>query len=98
MRIRPTRVEIDVGALAHNARVIREIAGVPVFAVIKADAYGHGAPGIAAALADSDIAGFAVSLVEEGVQLREAGVKAPVLVLGPALHGGHDELVARDQT
>jgi alanine racemase len=99
--IRPTRVEIDAAALAHNVRVIREIAGVPVFAVIKADAYGHGAPGTAAALSsfgDADLAGFAVSLVEEGVQLRDAGIRAPVLILGPALDGGHEELVARDLT
>lgn len=99
MRIRPTRVEIDVGALAHNASVIREIAGVPLYAVVKADAYGHGADGVATALdGHPALAGFAVSLVEEGVQLRDAGVKAPILILGPALHGGHEELVARDLT
>src|SRR5205085_5251310 len=94
VRIRPTRVEIEVGALDDNAGVIREIAGVPVYAVVKADAYGHGAPGDATARdSHPGLAGFAVSLVEEGVQLRDAGVRAPILVLGPALDGGHDELV-----
>ena len=97
--IRPTRVEVSVASLLANAHAIREVAGVPVYAVVKADAYGHGAPGVVRALADAGaVAGFAVSLVEEGVQLREAGVTAPVLVMGPALRGGHDELVARELT
>jgi alanine racemase len=96
--IRPTRVEVDVAALVHNARVIREVAGVPLYAVIKADGYGHGAVGVAQAVLAADPAGFAVSLVEEGVQLREAGLVAPILVLGPALHGGHDELAAHALT
>jgi alanine racemase len=91
-------VEVDLGALVHNAAAIRGIAGVPVVAVVKADAYGHGAPEVAVALDATGVAGFGVSLVEEGVQLREAGVTRPVLVLGPALEGGHDELVARDLT
>jgi alanine racemase len=91
-------VEIDLGALVHNASALREVAGVPVIAVVKADAYGHGAPEAAVALDAAGVAGFGVSLVEEGVQLREAGVKRPVLVLGPALEGGHEELVARDLT
>ena len=97
-RIRPTRVEVDLGALVGNLAAIRGIAGVPVLAVVKADAYGHGAPEVAVALDGAGVAGFGVSLVEEGVQLREAGVTRPVLVMGPALEGGHDELVARDLT
>jgi alanine racemase len=98
MRIRPTRVEIDLGAVRHNLQVIREVAGVPVVAVVKAGAYGHGAPAVAASLEGAGVAGFAVSLVEEGVALRDAGVRAPILVLGPALDGGHEELVARELT
>ncbi len=97
--IRPTRVEVSVEALLGNARAVRVVAGVPVFAVVKADAYGHGAPGVARALADAGaVDGLAVSLVEEGVQLRDAGVTLPILVMGPALHGGHDELVGHDLT
>lgn len=96
--IRPTRVEVDVAALVHNARVIRGITGVPVLGVVKADAYGHGAPGVARALAQSGVAGLAVSLIEEGVQLRDAGITLPILVLGPALDGGHDELVGKSLT
>jgi alanine racemase len=94
--IRPTRVEIDLRALAANARVLRDVAKVNVFGVVKADAYGHGAVPVARALwAGGDVAGLAVSLVEEGCQLRDAGVDAPLLVMGPALDGGYDELVGR---
>jgi alanine racemase len=92
-------VEIDLAALADNARAIAELAGTALWAVVKADAYGHGAPGVATALeAAGAVRGFAVSLVEEGVQLRDAGVRAPILVMGPAQRGGHAEMVARGLT
>jgi alanine racemase len=97
--IRPTAVEIDLAALADNARAIARLAGTALHAVVKADAYGHGAPGVATALETAGVVrGFAVSLVEEGVQLRDAGVRAPVLVMGPAQRGGHAEMVARGLT
>jgi alanine racemase len=97
--IRPTRVEIDLGALRANAALVRRIAGVDVYAVVKADAYGHGAAPVAQALAGQPgIAGLAVSLVEEGSQLRDAGVPGPILVMGPALDGGYEELVGRELT
>jgi alanine racemase len=95
--IRPTQVEIDLTALRDNAARLREIARVDVFAVVKADAYGHGAVAVARALEPgAQVAGFAVSLVEEGAQLRDAGIAHPILVMGPALDGGYDELVGRD--
>jgi len=94
--IRRTRVEIDTGAIGHNARHLKHIAGpgAGLVAVVKADAYGHGAVPAARALAGiADV--FGVSLVEEGVELREAGIDAPILVMGPSMDGGHDEIVAR---
>ncbi len=97
--VRPTRVEIDLDALRHNARLLRRIAGVPLFAVVKADAYGHGANEVGRTLAAASAAdGFAVSLVEEGIHLRQAGVVEPILVMGPALAGGYEEIVARKLT
>lgn len=94
--IRPTRVDIDLAAVRANAARLQEIAGVDVFAVVKADAYGHGAVAVARALEPGGhVAGFAVSLVEEGAQLRDAGITHPLLVMGPALDGGYDELVGR---
>src|ERR1044071_7922927 len=86
--IRRTRVEVDLGAIVGNARAVHAVTGTDVFAVVKADGYGHGAVAVAKA-----VAGFAVSLVEEGVTLREAGITAPVLVMGPSQHGGEDEMV-----
>jgi len=97
--IRRTRVEVDLAAIVANARMVRSLAGTEVYAVVKADAYGHGAVAVAQALTRAKAAsGFAVSLVEEGVALREAGVTAPVLVMGPSQHGGEDEMVTAGLT
>lgn len=97
--IRRTRVEVDLAAIIDNARAVHALAGQPVFAVVKADAYGHGAVAVAQALTRAKAAaGFAVSLVEEGVALRDAGVSAPVLVMGPSQHGGEDEIIAANLT
>jgi len=92
--IRRTRVEVDLAAIVSNARVIRGLTRTEMFAVVKADGYGHGAVAVARALsAARAVSGFAVSLVEEGVALRHAGVTAPVLVMGPSQHGGEDDMV-----
>lgn len=92
--IRRTRVEVDLAAIVGNARTVRAVTGTDVFAVVKADGYGHGAVAVARALtAARAVAGFGVSLVEEGVLLRDAGVTAPVLVMGPSQHGGEDDMV-----
>ncbi|MBA3820905.1 MAG: alanine racemase, partial [Deltaproteobacteria bacterium] len=93
--IRRTRVEVDLAAVVGNARQVRALAGTELFAVVKADGYGHGAVAVAQALERAQAArGFAVSLVEEGVTLREAGIASPVLVMGPSQHGGQDEMLA----
>lgn len=92
--IRPTRAEIDLAAVCDNAALLADIAGVDLHAVVKADAYGHGAIEVAGALQRSGrVAGFAVSLIEEGVVLRDAGIEQPILVMGPALAGGYDALI-----
>jgi len=81
-RWRPTWAEIDLDAFAHNLSLFaRAVAPAGVIAVVKADAYGHGAPEVALAAQASGAAGLAVALVEEGVALRDAGVEAPVVVL-----------------
>ena len=91
--VRPTRAEIDLAAARENARSLSAIAGVPLWAVVKADAYGHGAAHLARALAAEDcVCGLAVSLVEEAIELRDRGIKAPVLVMGPSLDGGYAEI------
>jgi alanine racemase len=93
--IRRTRVEIDLQAIVGNAAAVRAVTGTQLYAVVKADAYGHGAVSVATALEEARAAaGFCVSLVEEGVVLREAGVTLPILVMGPSQVGGEDDIVA----
>ena len=73
-------VTIDTGALRHNLQVIRGLApNSRVMAVIKANAYGHGLIAVAQTLDAADA--FAVARVDEGLVLREAGIKAPILLL-----------------
>jgi len=94
VRCRTTRAEIDLGALSHNLAVVRDHAGeAKVFGVIKADAYGHGLGPVARRLVDAGADGLAVALVEEGLELREAGVEAPILVLNGLYGDGYDAVV-----
>ncbi len=76
-----TYVTIDLDAVRDNFRAIRQKAGVPVMAVVKADAYGHGAVQVAREL-ESLCAFFGVSSMQEALELRQAGLKIPILVLG----------------
>jgi alanine racemase len=82
---RPTRAEIDLGALLHNYQILNECAGsgVEVIPVVKADAYGHGALPVAAALVErAQVPAFAVATVGEARVLKKGGIKAPILILG----------------
>src|SRR5207248_11209674 len=86
---------IDLAALRKNADLIQAAVGqkVGILAVVKADAYGHGALACARAL-EKKVFGFAVSLVEEGIELRRGGVEAPVIVLGASYALAHRDVVA----
>lgn len=78
-----TWAEIDLGAIEHNFRAIQEYVGdCPIMAIIKADAYGHGSVRVAERLAAAGAARFAVATVSEAIELREQGVKLPILILG----------------
>ncbi|WP_298039563.1 alanine racemase [uncultured Desulfuromonas sp.] len=92
---RPTYVEIDLDALRHNLRQVRRQTGEErqILAVVKADAYGHGAARVAPALQDAGADLFGVAIAEEGVELRGAGVTRPVLVLGGVYPGQEGELL-----
>jgi alanine racemase len=95
--LRRAWVEIDLGALARNfERVAAAVAPARVLPVVKADGYGHGAVAVARALEPMGAGGFAVALVEEGVELRRAGIRAPVLVLSPTPAGAEGELFEFD--
>ena len=78
--MRPARALIDLQALRHNYQLAREVTGAKALAVIKADAYGHGAVRCAQAL-EAEADGFAVACIEEALELRAAGIRAPVLLL-----------------
>lgn len=84
-QLRATRAEIDLTAVQDNVRAARRAVGpvVQIVAVVKADAYGHGAVPVARAVLASGADRLAVALPEEGVALRRAGLAAPILVLGP---------------
>jgi len=97
--VRPTRAEINLEALRLNLRAVkRHAAGAKVWAVLKADGYGHGAPAVARTLERAGADGFCVALLEEGVELREAGIVAPILVMGGQYPGAHAEVLARKLT
>ena len=94
---RPTVAHIDLGALAHNARAIgafmaarRGAAAPALVGVVKADAYGHGAVQVARTLVGAGAAMLACADIEEGVELREAGIAVPILVFGPFSLGDLD--------
>lgn len=78
--MRPARALIDLDALRHNYRLARRLGGGKALAVVKADAYGHGAVACARAL-DAEADGFAVACIEEALELRQAGIAAPILLL-----------------
>jgi alanine racemase len=80
--LRPAWVEVDLDAIAGNVRTLAaETAPARLLAVVKADAYGHGAAPVARAALGAGASWLGVALVEEALALREAGISAPVLVL-----------------
>jgi alanine racemase len=91
---RPTWLEIDLDVLEANFRAISTACGGrPVWAVVKADAYGHGAVPCSRVLAGAGAAGLVVALPEEGIALRRAGLEIPILLSGPLPEGGGAALV-----
>lgn len=97
--IRQTLAHVDLGALAHNTRAIRALlaaecgAAAPALAgVVKADAYGHGAAEVARTLVAEGAAVLACADVQEGLELRGAGLAAPILVFGAFSLGDFDAI------
>lgn len=84
-RSRHTRAVVDLAAIARNVRSIKALVGpaVRLMAVVKADAYGHGLVPVARAALAAGAERLGVALPEEGTALRAAGIRAPILVLGP---------------
>jgi alanine racemase len=103
---RPTRAEVDIGALMRNYRTLDALIRPAdpasfrprIIPVIKANAYGHGAVHVARALTEAGATAFAVAIIEEGIALRAAGISAEILVLEGVWPGQEQEAVARGLT
>lgn len=81
--MRPTRVEIDLSAIRHNISLIRGLTKGRIMMAIKADAYGHGAETVGRFVQEQSLVDMlGVSCIEEGLQLRKAGVRLPILIFG----------------
>ena len=97
---RPTWAEIDLDALSENLRVIRAHVGreQKVMAAVKADAYGHGAVPCARRLEAEGVDWFGVALLEEGIELRSAGITRPILCLGGFWEGQQNACLQQSLT
>jgi len=89
-----TWIEIDLDNVAHNIRVIREKVGkdTKILAVIKADAYGHGAVEISKTLVRNSVDMLGVAYLGEAIELRENGINIPILILNPFLPEQVDDI------
>jgi len=95
--VRSTLADVDLDAIASNVEAIRARSNADVIAVVKADAYGHGAEAVAETCFEAGAVMVAVATVEEGLALREGGVNGPILVLlGPTDSSEVAHAVAQD--
>ena len=96
----PTYATVNLAALAHNLSCIKRYLSpdCEVMAIVKANAYGHGAEDTARALARQGVGRFAVSSLDEGIALRQAGISASVVVLGALFEEQVSDLVAHQLT
>jgi alanine racemase len=96
-RLRPTVAEVDLGAIRHNVGALKP-PEAELMAVVKANGYGHGDVPVAAAALEAGATWLGVALVEEGVRLREHGLRAPVLLLSEFPPGSATEVVGNQLT
>lgn len=97
--MRPTEAVVDLGAIARNIeRLVAHAAPAKVCVVTKADGYGHGSVACARVALDAGASWIAVALVEEGIELRRSGVRAPILLLSEPRPGEMFEVVEHDLT
>jgi alanine racemase len=95
--VRPTRATVHLDAIGHNVAALAELARPALMcAVVKADGYGHGALATARVAVESGADWLAVALVEEGIELREGGITAPILILSEPRPNEMFEVVQHD--
>jgi alanine racemase len=97
MRHRPTVALVDLGAIRHNVRMLKP-SSADVMAVVKANGYGHGSVQVARAAQAAGATWLGVALVEEGIDLRDAGLTGPILVLTEFPAGAEKEALAAGLT
>lgn len=97
---RPTWVEISLANLAHNCRTLKQQLApqTQLMAIVKADAYGHGAPRCAQVLEEAGADWFGVALIEEALELRVAGITKPIFCLGGFWPAQANEIITHDLT
>jgi len=97
---RPTWAEVSLNALRQNFRVVQKHigAGVTVCAIVKADAYGHGAVECSRALEEEGARWFGVTSLDEAIPLREAGIRGRILLLTGFWRGEEEEIVRLNLT
>ena len=93
---RPTMLEIDLGAAAHNVRAVRQMVGPErkIFAVIKAGGYGFGAAEMGTVFARNGADWLGVADLAEGIRLRQQGISTPILVYPNSLPAAAPETLA----
>jgi len=96
--LRPAYLEVDLDAIAFNVRNIKKRLGksVDLMAIVKADGYGHGAYPVSRVVLKNGADSLGVAILEEGVELREKGVKAPIVNLYPEPHQRAKKIVEYD--
>jgi len=104
---RPVWAEVSLGALAYNLEAIRKYVNPPqekrkvprkILSIIKGNGYGHGGPEVAKALEKAGSDWFGVTCTDEGIAVREAGVRKPILILTSFVPGEESRLVENDLT
>jgi len=91
----PTWAEVDLDRLSRNIAAIQAAIGpgCTILLVVKADAYGHGAVEISRAAMEAGVAMLGVATLHEGIELRSAGLTAPIVILSPSLRSEIDEII-----
>src|SRR5438067_8118724 len=104
---RPVWAEVSLGALAHNLEAIRKYVNPPeekrktprkILSIVKGNGYGHGGPGVAKILEKAGSDWFGVTCTAEGIEVRKAGVRKPILVLTSFWPGEEAPLLKHDLT
>jgi alanine racemase len=99
-RYSPLIATVDLGALAHNLDQVRRRLepSCQIIAIVKADAYGHGAATVAKTFEALAVSRFGVATLEEGITLREAGIRSSILLMGALFPEQFSDVVAHNLT